>query len=1035
MRKIITFLILALLCQYESFAQSTDTMIYLPIPNASSVLTRVDVNGNGTVTPVFVNNSINGIVSRYTFTRFTPAFPDSRFQYLRDVYNIVVNNADGFSHDITTGFPTVVGTSMFITSPVIVGTFTPNDWPDSTGLWYVSPIYLDYIHAREAWGLPFAGTHGDTNTIIGITDTYFDLSHPDLNKKIAWVDTNVMPPFDISHGTQVAGLIAAATNNHIGYPSIGFNCRLGVSSLVFLDGELLKMSSKFSAKILNASWLTGTETPTLDLSSPPNFIRQCVYDEIYENGTIPCFGAGNGSATPWYYCYPASFDHNISVTNVMGGDCTWFDEVSWRGSGTNCDLHNYAGADTFSSLHHNNRVDIAAPGMNIGGITYDPGNSTPDLRLYVPSGLWGTSFATPQVAGVLGLMKSVEPCLSPYQLEYALKMGSRDIYGLSENAYLAGPTRWTGRLGAGALDAEGAVNFVRPTAGGLHCNDYNTQTFFISGIKMTTTCAPGHSVDSVKPKMIPVIDHGVTPYTYRWEPINGNTTTLDNPTSATPTIIASTWPHLAYWMLTVYDNSPIQKVANRIIRMPLKTDSFYDLAMRDSYLDMLDEPDSQTIVDPWNWWMIDYSQDLWNRQYDDGSTTPENAAYNGGATNYMYVRVANYGCADYDSSIEHAFLSVFWTRASTGEKWTGDWTGAAPFDSLGATGGFIGSTAGIPIPSLHPGDSFIFSVPWHPINPSLYKGQPKTTDICALARIWEKDMPYNGYHGMYAFEVPHTSENIINNNNIVTRNFADVLLGHSGTPPFITRRVYVGNTGIASQTFSVQMRTDKDIYKYFAGNLSEYMYVDMKLNDNLYAAWSGSGFKGNYAALNEDTHTVTYDPSTPLRLDSIVLDTGVAYYADLTFALRDSTAYIVDQIVGQKIHFCQFAYNGVGGKDSIYGIVSYGISINSDDTGAMRRSPATPTPAQTAQSINSYSVYPNPAFDMLNISYSGNRDTVVDVSLLDITGRLVKKQQGLFIRSGGAGTLNIANIIPGMYLVVIQDNKGYRQIYKITKIE
>src|SRR3546814_10406881 len=65
----------------------------------------------------------------------------------------------------------------------------------------------------------FRSSTGDSNTIIGITDSYFDLNHEDFIGQYVQVGTNVMDK-DISHGTYVAGLIAAKTNNKKGISSI-----------------------------------------------------------------------------------------------------------------------------------------------------------------------------------------------------------------------------------------------------------------------------------------------------------------------------------------------------------------------------------------------------------------------------------------------------------------------------------------------------------------------------------------------------------------------------------------------------------------------------------------------------------------------------------------------------------------------------------------------------------------------------------------------------------------------------------------------
>ncbi|MBK22043.1 MAG: hypothetical protein CMP63_07015 [Flavobacteriales bacterium] len=64
----------------------------------------------------------------------------------------------------------------------------------------------------------------------------------------------------------------------------------------------------------------------------------------------------------------------------------------------------------------------------------------------------GTSYAAPYVTGTVGLMLSVNPCLSNSEIEQILKQSSDDIYSLNPD--------YTGLLGAGRLNAERAVLYA-----------------------------------------------------------------------------------------------------------------------------------------------------------------------------------------------------------------------------------------------------------------------------------------------------------------------------------------------------------------------------------------------------------------------------------------------------------------------------------------------------------------------------------------------------------------------------------------------
>ncbi|MEK9156558.1 MAG: S8 family serine peptidase, partial [Patescibacteria group bacterium] len=122
---------------------------------------------------------------------------------------------------------------------------TPND------AFFGDQWYLPRIGAPEAWGI----TTGDSDLIIAVLDTGIDLDHPDLVQNL-WVNDDEIPGnhkddddngfvddyhgWDfvnddespepevaatpdlgaISHGTLIAGLIGAQSDNEIGYTGI-----------------------------------------------------------------------------------------------------------------------------------------------------------------------------------------------------------------------------------------------------------------------------------------------------------------------------------------------------------------------------------------------------------------------------------------------------------------------------------------------------------------------------------------------------------------------------------------------------------------------------------------------------------------------------------------------------------------------------------------------------------------------------------------------------------------------------------------------
>ncbi len=414
--------------------------------------------------------------------------------------------------------------------------------------------------------------------------------------------------------------------------------------------------------MINGSWLL----PGLNSASPiPEYANlQTLYDEIYENGVTACFGAGNGrplvEVNATNFIFPASFDYNISVSTVGFRNTTGTNELA--------NIHEFVTAGDSSYTHqHNTRVDICAPGVGVPVLEFHRSDT-----VHAIGHAEGTSFASPMVAGTAALLYSKMPCLSPYQMEFVLKNSAYNIYTQPYNGNLYN-MRYLGRLGAGRVDAGAALNLLET----FECNDPATQTMVIEGVTLTNNCSPGlyHTADTPRFKIGNILN-GRPPYRYLWTPLSANDVTIDDSTSSSPKI-SNGGPGsspIVYYRLAVYDNSEIQKVASIRFMATLHTDSVSDLAMRDSYFDMLDEKNTQFDVNH-NHFDIWHSPDLWNRDTADGGTEPQDPEVlydTAPKLNTIYIRVKNVGCAQ---SAGEALLRLYWTYSSTGEKWKADWDG------------------------------------------------------------------------------------------------------------------------------------------------------------------------------------------------------------------------------------------------------------------------------------------------------------------------------------------------------------------------
>jgi hypothetical protein len=368
--------------------------------NDLSILPKTD-EGNLASTSI----KFQEIIENFNIVKVEQVLPDSRKESLLKVYELTCEcNSDLLKLEIEKSEfeinkPSIAPDYQFLTAP--------NDY----NLTFTEDYALDIIRAEGAWGI----TTGDSSVTIGITDSGYDINHDELIGTVSYVQPGLAGG-NYYHGTAVAITAAGNTNNQIGKSSIGYNCDLQLRSYSY---NSILAACYGGARIINVSWYS---------SCGFSAYYQGVIDEVYENGSIVVAAAGNGSATcngASSKVYPASLNHVISVTSV--------------GPLNN---HERIIGDQSSTHQHNDSVDIAAPGY--------------DVALSVQNGWYltgnGTSFAAPYVSGTIGLMLSINPCLSFDDVELILKQTAFNIDSINPN--------YIGGLGAGRLDAQAAVEMA-----------------------------------------------------------------------------------------------------------------------------------------------------------------------------------------------------------------------------------------------------------------------------------------------------------------------------------------------------------------------------------------------------------------------------------------------------------------------------------------------------------------------------------------------------------------------------------------------
>lgn len=296
----------------------------------------------------------------------------------------------------------------------------------------------DLINAPAAWAI----TTGDTNIRVGITDDGFRKTQEDLAGKIVY-DSGPVSASGYSHGTAVAILAAGNTNNGAGIASIGYNSKvdlhgIGINSII--------QAAINGARIVNCSWVS-----TCSFNSYEQMTIDMVYD-VYHTVIVAAAGNGPGICSSLTaYIYPASYNHVIAVGAVG--------HINDIGTLATCPNSSYKDIyeqwprflkDTVYSFTRNDSVDLCAPAYAVTSARTD--NSNPDHNY---GHNWGTSFASPQVAGAAALILSVNPALTPDDVEAILKCTARDLYEMPRNA------RYLNQLGSGRLDAGKAVQLAQ----------------------------------------------------------------------------------------------------------------------------------------------------------------------------------------------------------------------------------------------------------------------------------------------------------------------------------------------------------------------------------------------------------------------------------------------------------------------------------------------------------------------------------------------------------------------------------------------
>jgi hypothetical protein len=310
--------------------------------------------------------------------------------------------------------------------------------------YYSSQYYLSKVNAPSVWSV----TQGDSTIIIGVIDSGLDFLHQDLqgSYKINWgeipnnnidddnngyiddflgwnfVSNNNNPSDDniFSHGTEVAGLMTAVSNNGIGIASVAPGCKVLV--LKAFDSQGIGYDNDVSSAILYAI-SRGVKIINMSFGDYVySYLLQDIIRFAYSKNIVMTASAGNDNSDVLHY--PSAFDEVISVGASDMND-------------------NKASFSAFGET-----VDLFAPGYQILSTSRTGMGSSEFNNDYAY--INGTSFSAPIVSGAAALLLSKNRNLTNEEIRGIL---------VSSTDYFPSQIYWSHLHSSGRLNIANAISY------------------------------------------------------------------------------------------------------------------------------------------------------------------------------------------------------------------------------------------------------------------------------------------------------------------------------------------------------------------------------------------------------------------------------------------------------------------------------------------------------------------------------------------------------------------------------------------------
>lgn len=322
---------------------------------------------------------------------------------------------------------------------------------------------LDRIQARSAWVAGVPGSEGSDAVVIAVADTGIDARNPDLAGKLVAgynaFDGSGNAQDDNGHGTAVAGIAAASSNNGLGITGVAWKARLMPVKVLdaagngneFLIAQGIVWAAEHGARVINMSFGSCQVIGGEVFCETPTQAFQAATDLAWSRGAVLVAATGNENTSK--PSYPASYPHVLGVGATDNADLLArysnfggsLDVVAPGGGGSAfvCD----PAVDILSLALTATRLDCSAfpDAPSACGCAFSAAiNST----LYVAEA--GTSAAAPIVSGLSAVVLGLHPDWTPDRVMTLIEATADAA---------TGQAGWTPNYGYGR------VNMLRALAG------------------------------------------------------------------------------------------------------------------------------------------------------------------------------------------------------------------------------------------------------------------------------------------------------------------------------------------------------------------------------------------------------------------------------------------------------------------------------------------------------------------------------------------------------------------------------------------